>query len=172
MKRTPLIAATLLLAAACHQSPNRDKAIDEIRTAEKALSQLNIVTDEQRAHDLIALYQHFADNFPEDSLAPVYLQKSADISLNLGDYEQALTILDTLIAQYPGYEDIAGCVFLKGQAYENNEQYDLARQTYTQFVTDYPDHVLAPDTRKMLPYVGLAPEEMLEAILAASATEQ
>ena len=163
MKRTLLIAATLLLAAACHQSPNRDKAIDEIRTAEKALSQLNIVTDEQRAHDLIALYQHFADNFPEDSLAPVYLQKSADISLNLGDYEQALTILDTLIA---------GCVFLKGQAYENNEQYDLARQTYTQFVTDYPDHVLAPDTRKMLPYVGLAPEEMLEAILAASATEQ
>jgi hypothetical protein len=33
-------------------------------------------------------------------------------------------------------------------------------------VETYPDHVLAADTRKMLPLVGLTPEEQLEAIQA------
>ena len=80
-------------------------------------------------------------------------------------------MLDSVITLYPGYDDIAGCHFLKGQAYENNEQYDKAREAYTLFVTNYPDHYLAPDTRKMLPYIGMTPEEMLDAILA-NATEQ
>ena len=54
---------------------------------------------------------------------------------------------------------------MKGSAYEQNQQYDLAREAYTEFVEKYPDHVLAPDTRKMLPYIGLTPEEQLEAIM-------
>lgn len=155
-----------LLLGACSMKANRDQAAADIAAAEAQLAQVNIAVDEQQAHDLLALYQQFATDFPEDSLAPVYLQKSADICLNLGDNDQALAILDTLIAQYPGYDDLAGCLFLKGQAYENSEQYDLARQAYTQFVDQYPDHVLAPDTRKMLPYIGLTPEEMLNAILS------
>ena len=166
MKRILLLAAAVLLLGACNTKANRDQAAADIAAAEAQLAQVNIAVDEQQAHDLLALYQQFATDFPEDSLAPVYLQKSADICLNLGDNDQALAILDTLIAQYPGYDDLAGCLFLKGQAYENSEQYDLARQAYTQFVDQYPDHVLAPDTRKMLPYIGLTPEEMLNAILS------
>ena len=166
MKRILLLAAAVLLLGACSMKANRDQAAADIAAAEAQLAQVNIAVDEQRAHDLMALYQQFANDFPEDSLAPVYLQKSADICLNLGNNDQALAILDTLIAQYPGYDDLAGCLFLKGQAYENSEQYDLARQAYTQFVDQYPDHVLAPDTRKMLPYIGLTPEEMLNAILS------
>ncbi len=172
MRRTLLLASALLLLAACGHRPDRDQAVADIAAHEQSLAQVNIVADEQQAHDMIDLYQQFAANFPEDSLAPVYLQKSADICLNLGDNDQALAILDTIIAQYPGYDDLAGCLFLKGQAYENNEQYDQAREAYSQFVNDYPDHVLAPDTRKMLPYIGLTPEEMLNAILASAATEQ
>lgn len=171
MRRTLLLASALLLLTACGHKPNRDQALADIATREQALAQVNIAADEQQAYDMIDLYQQFATDFPEDSLAPVYLQKSADIYINLGDNDQALAILDTIIAQYPGYDDLAGCLFLKGQAYENNEQYDQAREAYSQFVNDYPDHVLAPDTRKMLPYIGLTPEEMLNAILAA-ATEQ
>ena len=70
------------------------------------------------------------------------------------------------MALYPGFEDIAMCQFLKGQAYEANQQYDLAREAYTEFVNNYPDHILAADTRKMIPLIGMTPEEQLEAILA------
>lgn len=168
MKRTCFILASLALMVSCSHTPNREQAIDSITAREQQLTRFSVGTNTEKANEIIDLYRQFATDFPEDSLAPVYLMRSADICLNLGENEQALDILDSLMAQYPGFEDIAGCLFLKGQAYENNEQYDLAREAYTRFVTEYPDHVLASDTRKMLPYIGFSPEEMLEAILASA----
>ena len=168
MKHITALAITLLLLAACSQRPNRDQSVADITAAEQQLAQVSVAADEQSALEMTALYRRFAADFPEDSLAPVYLTRAAEITLNIGNNEQAIALLDSIIDLYPGYEDVAACLFLKGQAYESNEQYDLARQTYTQFVTDYPDHYLAADTRKMLPYVGLSPEEMLDAILAAA----
>ena len=72
---------------------------------------------------------------------------------------------------YPGYEDIAGCYFLKGYAYENAEKYDEAREAYSYFVENYPDHYLAADTKVMINYIGMNPEEMFDAIMA-NATDQ
>ena len=44
---------------------------------------------------------------------------------------------------------------MKGYAYEVAEQIDQAREAYTYFVENYPDHYLAADTKKMIPFLGM-----------------
>lgn len=161
-----LYAITLLLLAAC--GPNRDKEIQAIEEHEQGLSTLTVSTDDSEFEALIGLYRTFAKHFPDDSLAPVYLMRAADASISVGHADQAVALLDSVIRIYPGFEDIGGCWFLKGYAYETAEQFDQAREAYTYFVDNYPDHYLAADTRKTLPYLGMTAEEMFEAIMNAA----
>jgi tetratricopeptide (TPR) repeat protein len=164
-----LIAFSLFLLAAC--SPDREKQIAAIEKHESELSMLDVSVDEEKAHEMIGLYRQFVSDFPDDSLAPVYLMRVADISITLGETEQAVNVLDSIINIYPGFEDVPFCLFQKGYAYDASEQFDQARQCYQEFVDEYPDHYMAADTRKMLPYIGLSPEEMFEAIMN-NATDQ
>lgn len=169
MKKTLLLLAGVLILAAC--GPNRDKQVATIEEHESEMSMLDVSVDEDKAHEMIGLYRQFVNDFPDDSLAPVYLMRVADISITLGETEQAINVLDSIVNIYPGFEEAPFCLFQKGYAYEASEQYDQARQCYQQFVDEYPDHYMAADTRKMLPYIGLSPEEMFEAIMN-NATDQ
>lgn len=168
MKNIFVFALGALLVVACGQKKetlDHDGFIDSINSMREHLSAYSITADTAKAHQILALYDQFVEQYPDDSLAPVYMMNAAEININLSNYEQGISLLDSIIALYPGFEDVAMCQFMKGQAYEQNQQYDLAREAYTEFVTNYPDHILAADTRKMIPLVGLTPEEQLEAIL-------
>lgn len=162
----------ILLLTACSTSNTEDPQpltqealLDSIDSMDLALRE-DLQFDTSKSSKMVAWCLEYAERFPEDSMAPVYLLKTAQIQINGGEFEQGLSILDSIIELYPGFEDVAICQYLKGQAYEQNQQYDKAREAYTLFVTEYPDHYLAPDTRKMLPLVGLSPEEQLEKVLA------
>lgn len=168
MKKIVILTLGVLLTVACghkNEIPDHDALIDSIGNAEQNLASLSVGADTDKANHIIDLYRLFVCNYPEDSLAPVYMLRTAEVQINTGSFEAGIGTLDSIMALYPGFEDIAICQFLKGQAYEANQQYDLAREAYTEFVSNYPDHVLAADTRKMLPLIGLTPEEQLEAIL-------
>ncbi|MBR4739491.1 MAG: tetratricopeptide repeat protein [Bacteroidales bacterium] len=168
MKKTILLLAGVLLLAAC--SPNREKQLKAIEEREAALSTYDMITEDDELTDIISLYRTFANDFPNDSLAPVFLQRAADLSIALGQTDQAVALLDTVINLYPGFEDLGGCWFLKGHAYETAEEYDSARATYSYFVENYPDHPLAKDTRFQLEneMIGMSPEDMLKLILGES----
>ena len=170
MKKILTLIAGIVLLAAC-STPDREKELNNIAEHEQRLSAIDVSSDDEAAIELLALYRKFAADFPEDSLAPAYMTKAADLCINLGKSEEAVALLDSVINLYPGYDDIAGCYFLKGYAYENAEQYEEAKEAYTYFVENYPDHYLATDTKVMLNYIGMNPEEMFDAIMA-NATDQ
>lgn len=163
MKKTLLIIAASLLMIACGQ--DREKEIKNIEQHEIELSTIDISSDDSAAVEMVALYRKFANDFPDDSLAPAYMQRAAEISINLGQTDQAISLLDSIITLYPSYEDVAGCYFMKGYAYEVAEQIDQAREAYTYFVENYPDHYLAADTKKMINFLGMTPEDMFDAIM-------
>lgn len=166
MKRTLILLACALLLASCGH--NREKELKAIEEHEQQLSSFDIISEDSYTDEMLGLYRAFAADFPNDSLAPVFLMRAADLSISLGRTDDAVALLDSVIGFYPGFEDVGGCWFLKGYAYENAEQYDSAREAYTYFVDNYPEHSLASDTRRMIDYLGMSPEEMLEAILANS----
>ena len=160
MKRTGLLICALcaLLMVAC--GPNRKESIAEIKAYETQLQTLTV--EEAKADSIIVLYVNFANNFEEDSLAPMFLMKAADVAINLGRSNEGIEYLDRVIDEYPDFKDLAGCYFLKGYAYEKAGELESARAAYSYFIETYPDHVLANDTRAILPYLGLSPEDLLE----------
>lgn len=169
MKKTLIIFLSVLLLAACGN--NREKDLDEIKAYEARISMFDVAVHADKADTLTGLYRHFIEEYPDDSLAPLFMLRMAEIAINTGDNDEAIDLLDNLENTYSDYEDLAGCLFLKGQAYEANEQYNEARECYTRFVENYPDHYLAADTRRLIPLIGLTPEEQLEAVLKQANTE-
>lgn len=169
MKKLLLCLIGVTMIAAC--SPNREQRVKEIEEHEMELSTLDVSSDDSEALEMLKMYRNFATDFADDSLAPVYMMRAAELSINLGQTEQAVGLLDSVISLYPGFEDIAGCMFLKGYAYESGEHYDEAKEAYTLFVESYPDHYLAQDTKKMLQYIGMSPEAMFEAVINSATDE-
>ncbi len=165
MKIRHIIFISLAVASLTACRPSHDKMIQKIENAEQELSMIDIAADDSSAEELIGLYDHFASNYANDTLTPVYLFRAAEISANIGQTDRAIEYLDRIITTYPEYSDIAGCYFMKGYAYDLNQQYDLARDAYAEFVELFPEHYLASDTRKLLPYIGMPAEDMLNALL-------
>jgi tetratricopeptide (TPR) repeat protein len=167
MKKILFFPIGLALLASCNNINNeglsRDELIDSIETLD-SLDAYDMVANPEKANEIIALFNQFVNQYPDDSLTPIYLMKMAETQIALGEFEQGIANLDSIILRHPDFEDVAGCQFLKGWAYEQNEQYDEAREAYTEFVTRYPDHVLAADVKKTLPLVGLSPEEQLKKV--------
>lgn len=163
-----LCCVAALLLTAC--KPNRNQLQEQITEMEGRLFASLVMSENETADSLVALYAQYVDAFPKDSLAPIYLFRSADVLINMNRTDEAEDQLDRMIEEYPDFEEIAMCYFQKGFAYEQNQQYDLAKEAYSEFVSKFPNHYLANDTRKMLPYIGLSPEEMLDVVMQEADT--
>ncbi|MBR3723859.1 MAG: tetratricopeptide repeat protein [Bacteroidales bacterium] len=164
MKKFPLIMILATMLVAC--GPSREQRIEEIEDFEDSIFESAIAADPNTADELTKLYTAFADKYPDDTLAPQYLLKAAESQSNVIHTEKAIALFDRIINNYPDFEEIPICYFLKGNAYELNSQYDEAKAAYQTFVEKYPDHYLADQTRYVISHVGMSPEEMLADILA------
>lgn len=173
MKKAIICMIGLAMMAACGHKMSREEMIKTIEEHEQTfeIDLLNVDTTDNAPMEMVTLYRQFYKQFPNDSLTPVYMQRAADINISLGNADGAVALLDSIITLHPDYADVAGCWFLKGYAYETAENFDAAREAYTHFVDNYPDHYLAKDTRTTLQYLGLSPEEMFEAIMSGATDE-
>ena len=112
---------------------------------------------------LILEYQDFAEAWPDDSLAPVYLFKAASMIMNLQDGPGAIALFDEIRTSYPDYEKAPLCLFFTGYVQENIlGDIDQARETYTLFIETYPDHDFADDAQASIKNLGKTPEQMIE----------
>lgn len=173
MKRIAYLSIAALcatLALACTHQLTREEQIEQVEALEDSLF-VNPASavEEATASRMIGLYTAFADAYPADSLAPSYLLKAADVATNALLTDQAIALFDRIIKDYPDFKDVPICYFMRGQAYEQNQQYDKAREAYNEFLSKYPDHYMAESTRQVLPMLGLSPEEMLQQVLANNA---
>jgi outer membrane protein assembly factor BamD (BamD/ComL family) len=157
-----ILAATLLVAC----GPTREERIEQIEDFEDSIFESTVAADEGTADQLTALYTAFADKYPDDTLSPQFLLKAAEIQSNVLHTDRAVELFDRIINNYPDFEHVPICYFLKGIAYESNSEFDKAKAAYQTFVDKYPDHYMADQTRKMIPQVGMSPEEMLDQILS------
>lgn len=175
MKRILIIVCAALMVTACGHKVNRDELAAKIEQQEQGLDYNSFSFDavDSVQGELVDLYRKFYKAFPNDSLAPEYMQRAANVLISMECTDEVEALLDSIVAMYPDYQDIGGCWFLKGLAYENAEMFDSARAVYSYFVENYPDHVQARDTRTRLDnnYIGMSDEEMLEAILNAASDQ-
>jgi outer membrane protein assembly factor BamD (BamD/ComL family) len=157
-----IVILLISLLASC--SPSKEKRIARINDMEKNLfAPENTNFNKEKADSLTDLYEAFIKDFPQDTLAPGYLFKAANLAMNSGDGSKALTLFDQYIAQYPDQPKAGMSLFFKGFIYENVlMNLDKARETYLLFIEKYPADEFADDAQMAIQNLGKTPEMMIQ----------
>lgn len=155
------MVALVATVAAC-QSPRQD-SLAKIKEAEQSTFSESGLVDPAHVDELINAYESFADQFPDDSLAPEYLFKAGDVAMNTNRSNKAILLYDRILTNYADYRKAPEALFLKGYVYENNlGRLDKAEKIYREFLDKYPDNEFADDAEVSLRYLGKSPEELIE----------
>jgi TolA-binding protein len=158
-----------LVACGSDRQPTPEKEITlmtEARTQvaeleNKAFSQDHI--DQRAAQALLDGYKAYAAKFPKDSVAPEYLFRAAGICRSLGRPSDAIQLFDRVIASYSRYPKVVDSYFLKAITLDDDlAQLGRAKEAYELVISKFPDHPYASDAARMIEYLGLSDEELIQ----------
>ncbi|MBR5027627.1 MAG: tetratricopeptide repeat protein [Bacteroidales bacterium] len=168
-----LIAAAAILMFSCGNKHNRQADLDNITKYEDSIDLQHSILSVETGTHLMDLYTNFASSYPEDSLAPVFWHRAAQVAANIHRPDLALQYLDTVTTKYTDYKDVAVCAFYKGFVLENVAgDIEHARAAYQDFIDQYPNDPLVKDAQISIENLGLSPEELLEKILSQNPDAQ
>ena len=165
MKKYFYIAVILVISFSCsgpqdNKTQSIQDSIDQLEAKLYNGDDVQINMDD--ALNLIKLYQEFAIENPKDSLAPLFLFRASDLSMNLNRPIQTIAIFDELMDKYPDYEKVPSVLFLKAFVYEDQlKDFDQAKIYYEEFLQKYPDSDFADDAEISLKNLGKTPEELI-----------
>lgn len=162
LKLFSIVFITVLVATAC--GPSKKEKINRINEMENELfAEEAKGIDKEKARSLTDAYIAYADAFPEDSLAPEYLFRAADISMNIFESGQAIDLYNRITDDYPDYRKAPQCLFLKAFVYENNlNDLNNAKRYYREFLDKYPEDEFADDAEMSLQNLGKSPEQLIK----------
>lgn len=161
MQAKILILAVVFLAAC---SGGRQNRLDEIKEKEKiVMKSYDEVPDKSTSESLRQDYLEFAKDYPEDSLAPKFMHKAAELAVSIDMPADAIITLDELISKYPDYEFLPDAMFFKGFILESHlKDIPSAKKAYEDFLKRFPKHELAAQVRFALDNLGKSPDELVE----------
>lgn len=115
------------------------------------------------ASDLVSAYCDFADANPNDAMAPEYLFKAVDVSMNINEPQRTISIVDRLLNEYPDFPRTQAALFVKAFIFETRyNNLDMAKKLYEQYLELYPDGEFAEDCKASIENLGLTPEELVK----------
>ena len=159
MKNFSLLIIIALFFASCG---GNDPA-KRIERLEKQVFATESQIDNDAASDLVSAYCDFVDANPKDAMAPEYLFKAVDVSMNLNEPQRTIFIIDKLVRDYPDYPRTQAALFVKGFIFETRyNNLDMAKKIYEQYLELYPDGEFAEDCRASIENLGLTPEELVK----------
>jgi outer membrane protein assembly factor BamD (BamD/ComL family) len=168
------IAFILLATIGC--TSEKQKLIAAISANEKKLfGDSTMQLNQQVALNELELYKKFATNFGEDSLAPLYLFKAADLVHGMGREHEALELYAQFLSKYPSHPKAAVSSFLEAFIYDTDlHQRDSAKLKYKAFLEKYPEHKLAPSAKAALDQLetGMSDDELVKMFEAKSDTSK
>jgi len=141
---------------------SRQSCINSIDSAEAKLKQ-TMTPDAELYNTAITSYLKFADNFPHDTLAPVYLFNAANIAMSLTQYQRSINLYDTITVKYPTFRKAPDCVFIRGFIYDDKlKDTAKARVMYQQVIDKYPNTPLAEQARAAISILGKSYDEIIK----------
>lgn len=162
LRRILLILTTALFLMACTNA--RQQLIDDIKAKEKIVSEsMGDVFDKSTAESLRQDYITFANEYPEDTLAPIFLHRASELAINLNMPQEAVSTIDMLIEKFPDYTYLPDAWFFKGfiqETYLHDETGAL--RTYETFIKKFPKHKMVPQVQFSIDNLGKSAEELLE----------
>jgi len=114
--------------------------------AETQLKILKSSTSQLIANDALDLKLLISDNKYDDSLhVGLKLYAKADLMSFQNKIDEAISLLDTVLAEHKGESIIPQALFKQAQLFEQKKQYDKAVGNYQMIIADYRDGILADD---------------------------
>lgn len=154
-----LLTATLIFPG-CKSPSEKDSS--KITAIEEQLKD-EARPDKAKLVELLNLYTSYADKYPEDTLAQLYLYRGVNLCMGMGNGQKAMVLIDKSINKYPNGSRLAEIVFLKAYVYENYiGRLGKASELYRDFINRFPDHELADDALIAIQNMGKTPEELVK----------
>jgi tetratricopeptide (TPR) repeat protein len=156
-----IVLTGIFLFSSCKSPSERDSS--KITSLEEQLKNQGARPDKEQLHELLSLYISYADKYPDDSLAQIYLYHGVNLCMGMGDGEKAMELIDKSINKYPNGMRLAETIFLKAYVYENYlSNFGKATEIYRDFVNRFPTHELADDAGIAIQNMGKTPEELVK----------
>lgn len=151
----------LILLTSC--SDVRKEKLDKITSLESKLKQDSLkVRDEVAAYNLQLAYTDFAANFPKDTLAPSYLFKAANLTMNMNWGKSSVDIINKFTETYPEDKRVPEALFYKAFIYDNQLNDDAkAGECYRIFLKRFPTHAFASSADASIKNLGKTDEELI-----------
>ncbi len=117
------------------------------------------------ANNAIKDFTNFSYYCHTDSLAPVYLIKTAQVARSVNNFKQAQVVLERCINNYPLFKDKPAAMFLLAQLFDepnelNNET--QAQQLYQEIIQDYPKSTWAKNAKGALKFIGKSDADIIK----------
>lgn len=142
----------VLMFTACDQNSGAevDPLKKEIEAMEAQLKD-DVSIDTTLANNITAAYIKYVDLHPEDSLAPEYLSRSADIMKELPKKRlKSINVYNRIYTEYPDHELAGRSVFMIGFVFdEKYKDSKRAIKSYDFFLENYPNHELAGEAKNL-----------------------
>jgi TolA-binding protein len=167
MKNKILFSALILFSFFLHAcKPGKEKLNETISAAElKLFNDSTKMLNDTVAANVLKWYKEFAEKYPDDTLAPMYLFKAGDLSNGMRKYKDAIALFDQLMKKYPEHRKAPVSLFLQAFIYDNNlRDVEKAKMVYSEFLQKYPNHQLAPSAKASLEQLnmGLTNEQLIK----------
>jgi len=124
--------------------------------------------NEASAKQAIKDFTNFSYYCHSDSLAPIFLIKTAQVAKSINNIPQAKLVLDKCIEDYPKFKDRPAALFLLAQLYDepsylNDEQ--QAKKLYKEIINEYPASEWAESAKGAIRFIGKSDEQIMQEIL-------
>ncbi len=152
-----------LLMWACANNPAVLQA--KLKQMEERFDTAKEAPSKEEAKQYIALTRQLASTSPADTLMPQRLFKAGGVAKSAGLFEEAFSLWDQLLKQYPQSTWAAPAAFVKGFTADTDLGDPLRAAAYFEaFLSDYPDSELAEQARLQLNILrnGQTPEDLIK----------
>lgn len=162
-----LLALTGLWACSGDSKTEQDKLEEEILALEGTLVEQmdNPTIDTGSAVTLIEKVETYADRYPQDSITPYFLYRTADVARGIGRAQDAISMHNTIIREHRDFPKLPETMFFRAFIADNDlEDRDKAIMYYEAFIRAYPDHPLKTDAKALYDVLksGKSPDQLIE----------
>lgn len=117
------------------------------------------------ADQSITAFENYVSHCKNDSIAPVYLIKGAQVAQAVMNFQKSKSLLQTCLDSFPGFKNRAAAMFMLAQLYDehnmlNNEA--EAKKIYNDIIYKYPKTPWAENARYAIENLGKSDEDLVK----------
>lgn len=117
------------------------------------------------AEQSIAAFEQYATSCDNDSIAPVFLFKGAQVAQAVMNVQKSRLLLEDCIGRFHGFRNRGAALFMLARLYDEHTMLndeDEAKKIYEQIIKEYPNSPWEKDAKAAIANLGKTDEELVK----------